>query len=113
MTCYCNRNTPRVAEDLITVFEHNGISVTLADKETCCGMPKLELGDLDAVERAKDINIPRLAALVEQGWDIVAPIPSCVLMFKQELPLMFPGDEDVEQVPAGILRPVRVPHDPA
>ena len=98
VTCYGNRNTPQVAEDLITVFEHNGISVTLADKEACCGMPKLELGDLDAVERAKDINIPRLAALVEQGWDIVAPIPSCVLMFKQELPLMFPGDEAVERV---------------
>ena len=98
VTCYCNRNTPRVAEDLIAVFEHNGIPVTLADKEACCGMPKLELGDLDAVEQAKDVNIPRLLALVEQGWDIVAPIPSCVLMFKQELPLMFPEDEDVERV---------------
>ena len=98
VTCYCNRNTPGVAEDLIAVFEHNGISVTLAGKEACCGMPKLELGDLDAVERAKDVNIPQLVELVEQGWDIVAPIPSCVLMFKQELPLMFPDDETVERV---------------
>ena len=98
VTCYCNRNTPRVAEDLIAVFEHNGIPVTLADKEECCGMPKLELGDLDAVERAKDVNIPRLIELVDQGWDIIAPIPSCVLMFKQELPLMFPDDENVERV---------------
>ena len=98
VTCYCNRNTPRVAEDLIAIFEHNGIPVILADKEACCGMPKLELGDLEAVERAKNVNVPQLAALVEQGWDIVAPIPSCVLMFKQELPLMFPGDEDVERV---------------
>ena len=98
VTCYCNRNTPRVAEDLIAVFEHNGIPVTLADKEECCGMPKLELGDLDAVERAKDVNIPRLMELVEQGWDIIAPIPSCVLMFKQELPLMFPDDENVQRV---------------
>ncbi len=98
VTCYCNRNTPRVAEDLIAVFEHNGIPVSLADKEACCGMPKLELGDLDAVEQAKDVNIPQLLALVEQGWDIVAPIPSCVLMFKQELPLMFPEDADVERV---------------
>ena len=98
VTCYCNRNTPRVAEDLIAVFEHNGIPVTLADKEECCGMPKLELGDLDAVERAKDVNIPRLMELVDQGWDIIAPIPSCVLMFKQELPLMFPDDENVERV---------------
>ena len=98
VTCYCNRNTPQVAEDLIAVFEHNGIPVTLADKEECCGMPKLELGDLDAVERAKDVNIPRLMELVEQGWDIIAPIPSCVLMFKQELPLMFPDDENVQRV---------------
>ena len=98
VTCYCNRNTPRVAQDLIAVFEHNGIPVTLADKEACCGMPKLELGDLDAVERAKDVNIPRLMELVDQGWDIIAPIPSCVLMFKQELPLMFPDDENVERV---------------
>ncbi len=98
VTCYCNRNTPRVAEDLIAVFEHNGIPVTLAEKEACCGMPKLELGDLDAVEQAKNVNIPQLLALVEQGRDIVAPIPSCVLMFKQELPLMFPEDEDVERV---------------
>ena len=98
VTCYCNRNTPRVAQDLIAVFEHNGIPVTLADKEECCGMPKLELGDLDAVERAKDVNISRLIELVDQGWDIIAPIPSCVLMFKQELPLMFPDDENVERV---------------
>ena len=98
VTCYCNRNTPQVAQDLIAVFEHNGIPVTLADKEECCGMPKLELGDLDTVERAKDLNFPRLLELVEQGWDIIAPIPSCVLMFKQELPLMFPDDENVERV---------------
>ena len=98
VTCYCNRNTPGVAQDLVAVFEHNGIPVTLAEKEECCGMPKLELGDLEAVERAKEVNIPQLAALVDQGWDIVAPIPSCVLMFKQELPLMFPGDEVVEKV---------------
>ena len=98
VTCYCNRNTPGVAQDLVAVFEHNGIPVTLAEKEECCGMPKLELGDLETVERAKNVNIPQLAALVEQGWDIVAPIPSCVLMFKQELPLMFPDDEQVEKV---------------
>ena len=98
VTCYCNRNTPQVAQDLVAVFEHNGIPVTLAEKEDCCGMPKLELGDLEAVERAKNVNIPQLLKLVEQGWDIVAPIPSCVLMFKQELPLMFPGDEQVEKV---------------
>jgi Fe-S oxidoreductase len=97
-TCYGNRNHPEIDTDLVAVFEHNGIPVALAEKEVCCGMPKLELGDLEAVAKAKEINIPILAAMVDEGWDIVTPVPSCTLMFKQELPLMFPDDADVIKV---------------
>ena len=97
-TCYGNRNLPSLVEDLVAVYEHNGIPVALAGKEACCGMPKLELGDLEAVARARDANIPVLADWAERGWDIVTPIPSCTLMFKQELPLMYPGDSAVEKV---------------
>ena len=104
-TCYGNHNAPEIGEDLLAVFAHNDIPVTLVNKEQCCGMPKLELGDLDAVEKAKDINIPVLARMVDAGWDIVAPVPSCVLMFKQELPLMFPDDPDVQKVKAAIYDP--------
>ena len=104
-TCYGNRNHPAIDEDLVTVFEHNDIPVALAEKEVCCGMPKLELGDLEAVAKAKDINIPILAAMVDEGWDIVAPIPSCTLMFKQELPLMFPDDADVLKVRDAMFDP--------
>ena len=104
-TCYGNYNEPWLGEDLIAVFEHNGIPVTLAARERCCGMPKLELGDLEAVAKAKDTNIPVLAELVDQGYDIVAPIPSCVLMFKQELPLLFPDDAVVAKVKNAIFDP--------
>jgi Fe-S oxidoreductase len=97
-TCYINRNEPGPGEDLVAVFEHNGIPVTIAQKERCCGMPKLELGDLESVRAAKEGNIPVLAKLVDEGWDLTAMIPSCVLMFKQELPLMFPDDPDVIKV---------------
>jgi len=97
-TCYMNRNEPGPGEDLVAVFEHNGIPVTIAEKESCCGMPKLELGNLDAVREAKEANIPVLAKLVDAGWDLTALVPSCVLMFKQELPLMFPDDPDVIKV---------------
>jgi Fe-S oxidoreductase len=92
-------------EDLTAVFEHNGIPVKVVGKEKCCGMPKLELGDLETVEKYKDFNIPQLKALIDDGYDIVAPIPSCVLMFKQELPLMFPDDADVQAVKARIFDP--------
>ena len=104
-TCYCNRNHPVVNEDLVAVFEHNDIAVTLASKEVCCGMPKLELGDLESVAKAKETNIPALAKLVDEGWDIVTPIPSCTLMFKQELPLMFPDDADVLKVRDAMFDP--------
>jgi len=97
-TCYCNRNEPSIDADLAAVFEHNGIPVRLAAKEKCCGMPKMELGDLAAVEELKNVNVPALAALIDQGYDVVAAIPSCVLMFKQELPLLFPDDALVQKV---------------
>lgn len=104
-TCYGNYNSPEVGEDFVKVFQHNGIHIDLVPKEKCCGMPKLELGDLDAVNALKEANIPVLAALVDQGYDLTAPIPSCVLMYKQELPLMYPDDELVRKVQAAFFDP--------
>ncbi len=104
-TCYGNRNEPELAEDLVAVLEHNGIEVSLLSAERCCGMPRLELGDLEGVARLKERNIPQLLAAVEAGYDVLAPIPSCVLMFKQELPLMFPEDAAVRQVAARMFDP--------
>jgi Fe-S oxidoreductase len=63
-------------------------------------MPKLEQGDLETVDKLRRKNIPQLVKLIDEGWDIVAAVPSCVLMFKQELPLMF-----VLKVKANIFDP--------
>ena len=104
-TCYVNRNEPQIGLDLARVFEHNGIEIALFEDENCCGMPKLELGDLEAVAELKAKNVPRLLAMTLRGYDIIAPIPSCVLMFKQELPLMFPDDADVAAVKQRIFDP--------
>jgi glycerol-3-phosphate dehydrogenase subunit C len=104
-TCYINRNEPQIGLDLARVFEHNGIEVALLESENCCGMPKLELGDLQAVADLKAKNVPHLLAMIERGYDIVAPIPSCVLMFKQELPLMFPDDADIASIKRHIFDP--------
>ncbi len=104
-TCYGNYNEPGLVEDLIAVFEHNGIPVVLGKQERCCGMPKLELGDLDAVAALAAANGPGLAQLVDQGFDLVAPVPSCVLMFKQELPLLLPEDSNIAKVRAAMFDP--------
>jgi len=104
-TCYGNRNEPQLGEDLTAIFEHNGIPVTIAASERCCGMPKLEIGDLEAVAKLKDHNVPELVRWVEQGWDVVAPVPSCTLMFKQELPLLFPDDDQVRKLRDAMFDP--------
>jgi glycerol-3-phosphate dehydrogenase subunit C len=97
-TCYCNYNEPDIGASVIKVLEHNGVDVVLMNLEHCCGMPKLELGDLQTVERLMEKNIPELFEHASAGYSIVAAVPSCVLMFKQELPLMFPEDERVAAV---------------
>ena len=104
-TCYINYNEPGIGHDLLDILAHNEIPARLVEKEACCGMPKLELGDLHAVKRLKESNIPRLAKLAREGYAIVTAIPSCTLMYKQELPLMFPDDADVKAVAEAMFDP--------
>ena len=104
-TCYVNYNEPGIGHDLLASLEHNEIPYVIVEKESCCGMPKLELGDLEGVEKHKNANIPVLAKYAREGWAIVSAVPSCTLMFKQELPLLFPGDADVAAVQEAMFDP--------
>ena len=104
-TCYVNYNEPGMGHDLLAILEHNEIPYVIVEKEACCGMPKLELGDLEAVAKLKDVNIPVLGKLAKEGYAILAAVPSCALMFKQEIPLMFPDDPDVKAVEDAMFDP--------
>jgi glycerol-3-phosphate dehydrogenase subunit C len=97
-TCYVNYNEPGIGHDLLKVLEHNEVPYVIVEKEKCCGMPKLELGDLETVEKHKNANIPVLSSYAKDGYAILSAVPSCTLMFKQELPLMFPDEADVQLV---------------
>ena len=104
-TCYINYNEPGIGHDLVAVLAHNELPTVLAEQEACCGMPKLELGDLEGVARLKERNIPLLDRLAGEGYALLAPVPSCALMFKQELPLLFPEDEAVRRVAEAMFDP--------
>jgi Fe-S oxidoreductase len=104
-TCYVNYNEPGMGHDLLALLEHNEVPYVMVEKEACCGMPKLELGDLDGVDSLKKINIPVLAKYAKDGYAIVTPVPSCTLMFKQELPLMYPDDADTAAVRDAMFDP--------
>lgn len=104
-TCFVNYNEPAIGHDLLKILTHNDIAYELVDQERCCGMPKLELGDLEAVNASKEINIPVLARYARAGYAILSPVPSCTLMFKQEIPLMYPDDADVQLVKEAMYDP--------
>jgi Fe-S oxidoreductase len=104
-TCFINYNEPGIGHDLLKLLEHNEIPYTIVDKESCCGMPQLELGDLEAVERHKKANLPLLARYAREGYAILSAVPSCTLMFKQELPLMFPDCAETQAVKEAMFDP--------
>ncbi|GAB4399849.1 MAG: ferredoxin [Rhodoferax sp.] len=104
-TCFINYNEPGIGLDLLKILDHNEIPYVLVEKERCCGMPKLELGDLESVRESKEANIPVLARYAREGYAILAAVPSCALMFKQEIPLMFPDDAEVQAVKAAMWDP--------
>ena len=104
-TCYINYNEPGIGLDLLKILNHNAIPYMIVEKEKCCGMPKLELGDLDSVQASKEANIPVLAKYAKDGFAILAAVPSCALMFKQEIPLMFPDDAETQLVKEAVWDP--------
>ena len=104
-TCYGRHYRPEIDLDLARVFEHNGIPVERIEGEACCGMPKLEIGDLESIGQLLERNLPLLLGAIDRGCDLTSPIPSCVLMFSRELPLLYPHDERVRRVAQAFVDP--------
>ena len=92
--CHDNFNDATPGEAAMKVLAHNGLAVRVEYPE-CCGMPKLENGDLAAVASAATRISAYFRPLIEDGWDIVPLTTSCALMLKFEWPLIEPENADV------------------
>ena len=88
ITCYGDYNHPKMVEDLAAVLRHNHVLVKLLRRESCCGMPKLELGDLAASKNTRTKTCP-VDRGCEDGYDLTR---RSVLRIdvQAELPLLFP-----------------------
>src|SRR5439155_23462723 len=80
-TCYIDYNEPGIGLDLLGILRHNEIPYTVVERKACCGMPRLELGDLESVEKLKNQNAPGLARYVRDGFAILGAVPRCTVMF--------------------------------
>ena len=96
-TCFVNYNKPETGMAARAVLNHIGVE-TRAAYPGCCGMPFLEQAEIKRVaEQAVKVS-RELCALIDQGYDIVAPTASCGLMLKFEWALILPDNPDVKRV---------------
>jgi glycerol-3-phosphate dehydrogenase subunit C len=96
-TCFTNYNTPDVGLMARAVLARNGVETQVVHPG-CCGMPLMEQGRLAEVADAARTVAAALRPWIEDGYDVVALVPSCTLMLKFEWPLMAPGEDDVERL---------------
>jgi glycerol-3-phosphate dehydrogenase subunit C len=84
-TCLGDYNFPNLAAATVRVLEKNGYAVVRPQQE-CCGMPNLDGGDIDAAKAKARFNVAQLLPLVEKGFPVVVPGPTCSYTIKKEWP---------------------------
>ncbi len=92
-SCTINYNEPEIGRACVKVLEHNNVEVVVPDQQ-CCGMPLDDVGDFHGAEKKRIYNLERLAKLVEAGYDIVVPQPTCTLVLREEYVRSSPSHEE-------------------
>ena len=100
-TCLADYNFPRIGASAVRVLERNGWSVVRPD-QTCCGMPNLDGGDIDAARAKASANVTALVREVERGRKIVCLQPTCGYMIRKEWPELL-GTEAAARVAAATV----------
>jgi Fe-S oxidoreductase/FAD/FMN-containing dehydrogenase len=89
---------PEVLMATAEVLESAGRRVEVPDGFLCCGRPLYDYGMLDTAERFLDRLLERLRPWIRAGVHVVGAEPSCVAVFRDELPNLKPHDEDAKRL---------------
>jgi glycerol-3-phosphate dehydrogenase subunit C len=84
-SCTVDNNEPQIGKACIAVLEHNNVEVVVPEQQ-CCGMPLADAGDWKGAQGKMDYNLERLVKLVDEGYDIVVPQPTCTLVLRNDYP---------------------------
>ncbi|WP_433873693.1 (Fe-S)-binding protein [Saccharopolyspora sp. CA-218241] len=82
----------------VEAIEEAGWQVILPQGHLCCGRPLYDYGFLDAAERYLRRVIDVLREHVRSDTPIVGMEPSCLAVFKDELPRVLPHDDDARRL---------------
>jgi len=97
-TCTVDWNLPAGGRAAVQVLEHNGWSVVFPKDQTCCGMPNLDGGDIDAAREKAERNVAALYPHVAAGRAVVVPGPTCSYVLKKDYLELLGDREDVRAV---------------
>jgi Fe-S oxidoreductase len=90
-TCFIEYMEPAIGQDLVKVYERNGVSCSLPEGTRCCGAPWLHQGNVAEFTKAAKQNVTALAAVVREGREVVVAQPTCAYVVKKDYPLYLDG----------------------
>jgi Fe-S oxidoreductase len=95
---FTNYFHPEVGKAAVEVLEAAGYRVVLPAMPVCCGRPLYDYGMLDTAERLLRRTLKGLRPAIRAGALVIGLEPSCLAVFRDELPNLFPHDEDAKRL---------------
>jgi FAD/FMN-containing dehydrogenase/Fe-S oxidoreductase len=95
---YANHFDTQLADALVAVLRHNGVSVFVPTDQHESAMPMISQGVLEPARVIAQRNVALLAEAVRQGYKVIATEPSAVLALTREYPTILDDDEDAVTV---------------
>jgi len=93
-----NHFRPQTAVAATEVLEAAGWEVRIPDRPLCCGRPLYDYGMLDLAKRYLRRTLRALAPDIEAGTPVVGLEPSCVAVFRDEMPDLLAHDRDAARL---------------
>jgi len=89
---------PETARAGVEVLEAAGFDVAIPRTVLCCGRPLYDYGMLGLARKTLKRVLAALREEIRNGVPVVVLEPSCAAVFKDELPALFPDDEDARRL---------------
>ena len=89
---------PQTAQAAVAVLESVGFRVSIPQKPLCCGRPLYDFGMLDRAKRLIKEILLTLRPQIAAGVPVVVLEPSCLAVFRDEMPNLFRDDEDAKRL---------------
>lgn len=96
-TCFGEYNDPSIGLAARAVLAKNGVETKIIHPH-CCGMPLLEQGLIGEVAASAKKIAAAFEPFIDEGYEVIALVPSCALMLKFEWPLIATDDPKVRKL---------------